>query len=170
MGIYIRAFWFGSGTNILYKNTYIVTCKIIWRRNNINMYTLEVIGLVSKWSIINIRCCTTICHPVSQTWEIKQTIFYGMYSISTWARRERQTRIYDIWPCNSSLKPIATCSDFWSSRTAFTGEKQNTKPSFYARGNEETNWIHHKCLVLYELSLQKYRDTDIKDRGCRIYI
>ena len=31
---------------------------------------------------------------------------------------------------------------------------KNKKTSFYARGNRETNWIHHKCPVLYEQSLK----------------
>ena len=60
----------------------------------------------------------------ARTWKIKQTIFYWMYSKSAWARRERETRIYDMWPWNASVKPIATCSDFSRSRTAFTGEEQ----------------------------------------------
>jgi len=83
----------------------------------------------------------------ARTWKIKQTIFYCMYSILAWAWREREMRIYDIWPWNASVKPITTCSDFSCSCTAFTGEEQNKKTSFYARGNRETNWIHHKCPV-----------------------
>ena len=31
---------------------------------------------------------------------------------------------------------------------------KNKKTFFYARGNRETNWIHHKCPVLYEQSLK----------------
>jgi hypothetical protein len=38
-------------------------------------------------------------------------------------RREREMRIYDMWPCNASIKPIATCSDFSLSSTTFTDEK-----------------------------------------------
>ena len=60
----------------------------------------------------------------ARTWKIKQKIFYCMYSTSAWARRELETRIYDMWPWNASVKPIATCSDFSRSRTAFTGEEQ----------------------------------------------
>ena len=30
----------------------------------------------------------------------------------------------------------------------------NKRTSFYARGNREINWIHHKCPVLYEQSLK----------------
>jgi len=46
-----------------------------------------------------------------------------MYSLSAWARREREARIYDMWPWSASVKPIATCSDFSRSRKVFTDEQ-----------------------------------------------
>ena len=77
-----------------------------------------------------------------------QTNYFLLYvfhiSVSaTW------TRIYDMWPCNANVKPIATCSDFSRWRTSL--RNKNKKTTFYARGNRETNFIHYKCPVLWWL-------------------
>ena len=99
----------------------------------------------------------------ARTWKIKQTIFYCMYSLSAWARREREARIYDMWPWSASVKPIATCSDFSRSRKVFTDEQPPWKVLCLCQ-MQLKNLLKQKCPNLYDHSLKEYRDTDIKDR------
>jgi len=76
----------------------------------------------------------------ARTWKIKQTIFYCMYSISAWARRERETRIYDRWPCDASVKPIATDVAIFHVHAQHSRARNTNKlTSLYVRGNRETN-------------------------------
>ena len=81
----------------------------------------------------------------ARTWKIKQTIFYCKYSISARMTCARETRAW-----NRSLHVAIFHVHAQHSRARI----KNKKTSFYARGNRETNWIHHKCPVLYEQSLK----------------
>ena len=86
-----------------------------------------------------------------------------MYSKSAWARLERETRIYDMWACNASVKPIATCSDFLSSGTALTDEEQKMKgPLSMLEATEKL--IESIKNALYCMASLEYRDRDINDR------
>jgi len=81
-------------------------------------------------------------------------------------RRERETRIYDMWTWNASVKPIATCSDFFTKFTdGIHGRGKNMKlPLSMPEVTKKLVKTIWKCPVLYDQSLKKYRVTYIKDR------
>ena len=66
----------------------------------------------------------------AQRWKLQQTIFFCMNSISAWARRERETRIYDMWPWTRSLHVVIFQVHAQHSRA-----RKNKRTSIYARCN-----------------------------------
>jgi len=120
-------------------------------------------------------------HPMNRLiQECLDSTGLGRYSIYTWTwnvnvkrEREKSNKRFSIVcipyrrECDVNVKrEFMTCdreTRAWNRslhvaifhvHAQHSRARNKNKSSFYARGNRETNWIHHKCPVVYEQSLK----------------